>query len=207
MKNFTEVINMKKIVVMASGEGSNFSAIVDSGIIVDCVITDNKNANVIERAKNVNIPVTIVDKDVEEYQPPRGHVNTTVGGRAMSSVMFDNKILKVIPEDTDLIVLAGYCRILSSHFCETWDHKIINIHPSLLPAFSGTIHAIEEAWDHGCKVFGVTVHWVIPEIDAGPIIDQRAIHKLDGDTLKDITQKIHKVEHYIYPATIKELIK
>tara|TARA_B100001013_G_C24609193_1_gene442428 strand:+ start:1036 stop:1629 length:594 start_codon:yes stop_codon:yes gene_type:complete len=197
---------MKKIVVMASGEGSNFSAIVDSGIIVDCVITDNKNANVIERAKNVNIPVTIVDKDVEEYHQPSGRINN-VGGRAMSSVMFDNKILKVIPEDTDLIVLAGYCRILSSHFCEKWDHKIINVHPSLLPAFSGTIHAIKEAWEYGCKVFGVTVHWVIPKIDAGPIIDQRAIHKLDGDTLKDITQKIRKVEHYIYPATIKELIK
>jgi len=197
------VIDMKKIVVMASGEGSNFSAIVDSGIIVNNVITDNKTANVIKRAKKANIPVTIVDKEVEEYQPQM----KMVGGRSMSSVMFDSKILKTIPEDTDLIVLAGYCRILSLHFCETWDHKIINIHPSLLPAFSGTIHAIEEAWEHGCKVFGVTVHWVIPEIDAGPIIDQRAIHKLDGDTLTDITQKIRKVEHYIYPATIKELIK
>jgi len=198
---------MKKIVVMASGEGSNFSAIVDSGIIVDRVITDNKNANVIKRAKNINIPVTIVDKDVEEYHSLTRTGEWTVGGRTMSSVMFDSKILKAIPEDTDLIVLAGYCRILSSHFCEKWDHKIINVHPSLLPAFSGTIHAIKEAWEYGCKVFGVTVHWVIPKIDAGPIIDQQAIYKLDGDTLKDITQKIRKVEHYIYPATIKELIR
>jgi phosphoribosylglycinamide formyltransferase-1 len=76
----------------------------------------------------------------------------------------------------------------------------------LLPAFGGGCHAIEDAWEYGCKVFGVTVHWVTPEVDAGPIITQRAIHKFDDDTLEKITKRIHNVEHYVYPTTIKKLI-
>jgi len=192
----------KKIVVMASGGGSNFSAIVNSDIIVDRVITDNKNANVIKRAEMVNVPVTIVNKDVEEYKPQM----QIEGGRERSSAMFDGKILKAIPEDTDLIVLAGYCRILSPHFCEKWSGKIINVHPSLLPAFSGTIHAIKEAWEHGCRVFGVTIHWVTEEVDAGDIIAQRAVHAIETDTLDTITAQVHQIEHYLYPETIISLL-
>ena len=178
---------MKKVIVMASGEGSNFSAIVDFGIKVDRVITNNPNANVIQRAEKVNVPVDVM---------LRSH--------NIRSTEYDSKL--PIPEDTDLIVLAGWMRILSVPFCEKWDGKMVNIHPSLLPAFGGGCHAIEDAWNHGCKVFGVTVHWVIAEVDAGPIITQRAIHKFDDDTLETITGKIHRVEHYVYPETIKKLI-
>ena len=178
---------MKKVIVMASGEGSNFSAIVDFGIKVDRVITNNPNANVIQRAEKVNVPVDVM---------LRSH--------NIRSTEYDSKL--PIPKDTDLIVLAGWMRILSVPFCEKWDGKMVNIHPSLLPAFGGGCHAIEDAWNHGCKVFGVTVHWVIAEVDAGPIITQRAIHKFDDDTLETITGKIHRVEHYVYPETIKKLI-
>ena len=179
---------MKKIVVMASGEGSNFSAIVDFGIKVDRVITDNPNANVIKRAEKVNVPIFVV----ENKKIPR--------------VSHEKNILEILPEDTDLIVMAGYMRIMTSWFCEKWKNKMVNIHPSLLPAFGGGCHAIEDTWNYGCTVFGITVHWVIPEVDAGPIITQRAIHKLPNDTLKSITEKVHRVEHYVYPETIKKLI-
>ena len=179
---------MKKVVVMASGEGSNFSAIVDFGIKVDRVITDNPNANVIKRAEKVNVPVFVVENKKKER------------------VWHERTILEIIPEDTDLIVMAGYMRILTAWFCNKWKDKMVNIHPSLLPAFGGGCHAIEDAWNHGCTVFGITVHWVIPEVDAGPIITQRAIHKFTDDTLESITGKIHRVEHYVYPETIKKLI-
>ena len=182
---------MKKIVVLASGEGSNFSAIVDSGIKVEKVLTDNPKAGVIKRAIKSSVPVMVLDK--KEYTQIQG--------------WFEHRLDEEIPNDTDLIVLAGFMLILSSWFCEKWAGKIINIHPSLLPAFGGGCHAIKDAWEYGCKIFGVTIHWVIPEVDAGPIITQRAIHKLDDDTLEIITERIHKVEYYVYPETIRKLMK
>jgi phosphoribosylglycinamide formyltransferase-1 len=182
----------KKVIVLASGEGSNFDAIVKSDIVVNKVICNNPKANIIKRAKTASVPVAIID-------PADQH------GHGIGWI--ERRILEEIPEDTDLIVLAGFMRILSPYFCEYWADKIINIHPSILPAFAGTCHAIKEAYDYGCKVFGVTIHWVTPEIDAGPIIAQRAIHKFEDDQLEDIIKKVRSVEHYLYPKTIKELIK
>ena len=184
---------MSKVVVLASGEGSNFSAIVESEIKVDYVITDNKNANVIKRAEKVNVPVFVFDKK-------EGDLKNGIGWS-------ERRIDETIPEDTDLIVLAGYMRILSPYFVEKWENKIINIHPSLLPAFGGGCHAIKDAWEHGCGVFGITIHWVTKEVDGGPIIAQRAIHKLDNDTLELITNQIHRVEHYTYPDIIKKILQ
>jgi phosphoribosylglycinamide formyltransferase-1 len=172
---------MKKIVVLASGEGSNFSAIVKSGIKVDMLITDNKNANVIKRAEKVDVPVFVFDRKE--------------GDRKYGHGWSDGKIGETIPEDVSLIVLAGYMRIIPPVYVKKWINKIINIHPSLLPAFGG-----------GCKVFGVTVHWVDEGVDTGPIIAQKSIYKLDSDTLELITDRIRKVEHNLYPKTIKELI-
>ena len=173
---------------MASGEGSNFSAIVESGIVVNKVITNNPNANVIKRAEKVNVPVDVM---------LRSH--------NIRSTEYDSKL--PIPEDTDLIVLAGWMRILSAPFCEKWEGKMVNIHPSLLPAFGGGCHAIKDTWEYGCEVFGVTVHWVTEEVDEGPIITQRAIHKFEEDTLESITDKIHRVEHYTYPDAIKKILQ
>ena len=187
------------IVVMASGEGSNFSAIVESGIKVNRVITNNPNANVIKRAKKAGVGSYLVvpEKDTMDS------LHKTIESLRKE---YDEQIDYGIHRDTDLIVLAGWMRILSTWFCKKWEGKMINIHPSLLPAFAGGCHAIENAYNHGCKIIGVTIHWVIPEVDAGPIITQRAIHKLDDDTLEIITERIHNVEHYLYPKTIKELI-
>ena len=173
---------MKKVVVMASGEGSNFSAIVNSGIEVAQLISDNKNANVLKRAEKAGVETRLLTPD---YRGREEH---------------EKRISFVMPEDTELVVLAGYMRIFSPWFIERWKNKIINIHPSLLPAFGGGCHAIRDAWKYGCIAFGITVHWVTEEIDAGPIIEQRAIHKFDNDTLETMTNKIHGVEHYTYPA-------
>ena len=181
---------MNKIVVLASGEGSNFSALISSDIVVHKVITNNPKAGIIKRAQKVDVPCAIVDP-AEEHGNGIGWI--------------ERRILEEIPADTDLIVLAGFTRILSPYFCEYWQDKIINIHPSLLPAFAGTCRAIKEAYDHGCKVFGVTIHWVTPEIDAGPIIAQRAIHKFEKDTLEDMISRVRTMEHYLYPKIIKEL--
>jgi len=189
-----DIKHLKKIIVMASGEGSNFSAIVERGIIVERVITDNPNANVIIRAKKADVGSCLIAPDKKETREEYDKkVDYMIGGRG--------------PNDIDLIVLAGWMRILSPWFCEKWAGKIINIHPSLLPAFGGGCHAIRDAWEHGCEVFGVTIHWVISEVDAGPIITQRAIHKFESDTLEKITEKIHKVEYYVYPETIRKLMK
>ena len=179
---------MKKVVVMASGEGSNFSAIVNSGIEVAQLISDNKNANVLKRAEKVGVETRLLtpDRGREEHE---------------------KRISFVMPEDTELVILAGYMRIFSPWFIERWKNKIVNIHPSLLPAFGGGCHAIRDAWKYGCIAFGITVHWVTEEVDAGPIIEQRAIHKFDNDTLETLTNKIHGVEHYTYPAVIKKILQ
>ena len=184
---------MKKVVVLASGEGSNFSAIVDFGIKVDKVITDNPNANVIKRAEKVGVPCISFDR--------KG------GDQKYGFGWCDRMVDETIPEDVSLIVLAGYMRILSPYFVKKWADKIINIHPSLLPAFGGGCHAIKDTWEYGCKVFGVTVHWVTEEVDEGPIITQRAIHKFEEDTLESITGRIHRVEHYTYSDAIKKILR
>ena len=188
---------MKKIVVMASGEGSNFSAIVESGITVHKVITDNSNANVIKRAKEAGIGSCLIKHDKKETREEYDkQIDYYIGGRGDFPNLYS----------VDLIVLAGWMRIFSPWFCEKWAGKIINIHPSLLPAFAGGCNAIEDAYNHGCKIIGVTIHWVTPEVDAGPIIAQGVTHVLPGHTLETVKEDVHRLEHYLYPKTIKELI-
>ena len=189
---------MKKIVVMASGEGSNFSAIVESGIKVHKVITNNPKANVIKRAKEAGVGSCLI---VPDKQEPREEydkqIDYMIGGRGDFPNLYS----------VDLIVLAGWMRIFSTWFCEKWADKIINIHPSLLPAFAGGCNAIEDAYNYGCKVTGCTIHWVTPEVDAGPIIAQGVNHIFPGQSLKTVKEDVHKLEHYLYPKTIKELIE
>ena len=187
---------MKKIVVMASGEGSNFSAIVESGITVHKVITDNPNANVIKRAKEAGVGSCLIVPDKQGKAFPENIYRKE----------YDKQVDYGIYHDIDLIVLAGWMRIFSNWFCEKWAGKIINIHPSLLPAFAGGCNAVEDAYNYGCKVTGCTIHWVTPEVDAGPIIAQGVNHIFPGQSLKTVKEDVHKLEHYLYPKTIKELI-
>jgi phosphoribosylglycinamide formyltransferase-1 len=184
----------KKIVVFASGSGTNFEEIAKkakSNYIeadISLLISDKASAGAIRRAINLGVvPIVINWKNREE---------------AEEKTM---KILQIV--EPDLIVLAGFMRILSPQFVSEWKYKILNIHPSLLPAFQGTTKAIDQAYNYGVKITGCTVHFVDESVDGGPIIIQAAVNIDDNDTPERIAERIHKLEHEIYPWAIKKVIE
>ena len=174
---------MKNIAIFASGSGSNFEAIVHAinrGEInakVSMLVCNKPKAKVISRAKRLGIPVN------EDF---------SAASLKEAGVAF--------------IVLAGYMRILSPEFVKAYEGRIVNIHPSLLPAFPG-LHAIPKAYESGAKTTGVTVHYVDEGVDTGPIIAQEIVEILPGDTLESLESKIHEVEHKLYISVLKELFK
>ena len=184
-----------KLIVLASGNGSNFEAIVrhirdeNLPLKVTYLLTDNPKAYALKRAERLGIPSKILDY--------KSFDNRDEYNRALL------KFLKSL--DFDLIVLAGYMRILPPFIVREFWRKIINIHPSLLPAFPG-LHAIEKAYKYGVKVTGVTVHYVDEGVDTGPIIMQECVKIEDDDTLETLEEKIHKVEHEIYIKAIKKIL-
>ncbi len=184
------------IAILASGNGSNFEAIakaVKRGYIKACIkvlITDKEKAFARNRAKKYNIDDIFVDPS-----------------RFNSRAEFDKEIVKILErENIDLIVLAGFMRILSGYIVKKFKGKIINIHPALLPAFKGE-KSIERALKYGCKITGVSVHFVDKKIDNGPIILQKAIEISQRITLKNLEKKIHSIEHKLYPLAIKLFVE
>ena len=182
----------KRIAVLASGRGSNFQAVIDAirqgKIPTTCValITDNPEAYAIERAKNAGIPVTIIDYS-----------------SFSSSEMYERTLLSVMEQaDVDLFVLAGYMRILGTSIVHTFSGKIMNIHPALLPSFTG-LHAQRQALNYGVKVSGCTVHFVDESLDCGPIILQRCVTVLDGDDEDLLAERILRYEHECLPEAIR----
>jgi len=180
------------IAILASGNGSNFEAIakaVKRGYIkasIKVLITDKRNAFVRERTKRNNIKDIFVD--------PK---------KFKSRTAFDKEIVRILKtEKINLIVLAGFMRILSTDFVKKFQNHIINIHPALLPAFRGE-RAIERALKYGCKVTGVTVHFIDEKVDNGPVILQEAVKIKKGETLKSLEERVHKLEHKLYPLAIK----
>jgi len=183
---------MINIGVLASGRGTNLQAIikaVEEGIIegeISIVISDNRDAFALKRAKQNNIKTEYLNfksfKDREDY---------------------DKEIIKTLEEKKiDLVVLAGYMRILSPYFIRTYKNKIMNIHPALLPSFPG-LHAQRQAVEYGVKISGCTVHFVDEGVDSGPIILQKSIQVSADDTEESLTEKILKEEHQIYPRAIQ----
>ena len=179
------------IAVFASGRGSNFSAIIKAAKkgkikgIIALLVCDNPEAGVIKRAKRSGVKVALFLK--KEFA---------------SKADFENKIIQTLREnDIKLIALAGFMRLLSPGFVKMYSGRIINIHPSLLPAFKGE-QAIKDAFDYGVKATGVTVHFVDELMDHGPIILQTAVKVEETDTLGSLEAKIHKLEHKIYPRAI-----
>ena len=183
---------MINIGVLVSGRGTNLQAIIEAieeGKIegeIKVVISDNPDAYALKRAKQHNIETQYINfkkfKKREDY---------------------DKEIIKSLKEKKiDLVVLAGYMRILSPYFIRTYKNKIINIHPALLPSFPG-LHAQKQAVEYGVKVSGCTVHFVDEGIDSGPIILQKAVEVNDDDTEESLTEKILKEEHQIYPQAIQ----
>lgn len=181
------------ISVLVSGRGSNFQSILDAaaeGLIKDvnfaCVISDKKEAKALERARDNNIEAVFVDP-----------------GSFSSRAEFDREIIRILKEhDTDLVLLAGYMRIITEELVNAYAGKIMNIHPALLPAFKG-LHAQKQALDYGVKVAGCTVHFVEADLDAGPIIIQKTVPVLPGDTEDSLSDRILAEEHKAYPEAVR----
>lgn len=183
---------MKHIAVVASGRGSNFQAVIDAirngKVPAECValITDNPKAYALERAKKAGIPVRIIDYATF---PSR-----EVYERALLAAMQD--------VNADLFVLAGYMRILGALIVKAFPGKIINIHPALLPGFTG-LHAQRQAFKYGVKVSGCTVHFVDESLDGGPIILQQCVPVLETDDEDALAERILMHEHECLPEAIR----
>ena len=185
-------IMAKRIVVVASGRGSNFQAVIEAlqrGMIpAACValVTDNPKAYAIERAETAGIPVVVVDYAV-----------------SASRESYEQALLCALQEARpDLIVLAGYMRILGQAIVQEYAGKMINIHPALLPSFAG-LHAQRQALLHGVKVTGCTVHFVDESLDGGPIILQRCVRVMDEDDEDTLAQRILIQEHIALPEAVR----
>ncbi|MPM66418.1 Phosphoribosylglycinamide formyltransferase [bioreactor metagenome] len=185
-----------KIAVLVSGRGSNLQAIIDSiekGYIknaaVNVVISNKADAYALERARKNGISAVFLD--------PKG----------LDKAEYDREILKVLRQyDTDLLLLAGYFRLLGNDIIEAYRHRILNIHPSLLPAFKG-LHAQKQAFEYGVKVAGCTVHFVDEGLDSGPIIIQKCVPVLPEDTEETLTDRILEQEHIIYPEAVRLFVE
>ncbi|WP_028975156.1 phosphoribosylglycinamide formyltransferase [Spirochaeta cellobiosiphila] len=183
---------MAKIAVMASGSGSNFEALVKglhgTSHKVELLICDKQQAYALTRAEKLEIPSYVV----------------LYRGRKREEAEED--ILSILEKaQVDLVVLAGYMRLLSPTFVNPLKDKIINIHPSLLPKHPGT-HGIEDSWKSDDSEMGITIHYVDQGMDTGPIIEQYSFVKEDKDTLDTVEKKIHSLEHKYYPEVIIRLL-
>ncbi len=186
---------MKNIAVFASGNGSNFEAIVSAcerGEIdakVCIMVCDKPNAYVVERAKRHGVESFVFSP--KEYG---------------SKSEYENRIIELLDGlNVDLVCLAGYMRVVGDDLLKCYEGRMINIHPALLPSFKGP-HAIQRAFDFGVKVFGVTVHHVTEELDGGEIIMQRGFEYY-GDDVDELESKIHAVEHVLFVEAINKVLE
>ncbi|MBE2940596.1 MULTISPECIES: phosphoribosylglycinamide formyltransferase [Anoxybacillus] len=186
---------MKRVAIFASGSGTNFQAIVDAvkkGDIqaeVALLVCDRPQAKVIERAMREHVPIFVFNP--KQYETKQ---------------QFEREILQQLQQkEIDLVVLAGYMRLIGPTLLQAYPNRIVNIHPSLLPAFPGK-DAIGQAYRYGVKVTGVTVHYVDEGMDTGPIIAQRALYIDDGEPLESVERRIHEIEHVLYPQVIQQLL-
>ena len=179
---------MKSGVILISGRGSNMRSIVEAqtGLDIRMVISNRPDAAGLPWAAQRGIPTAVVD----HRQFP---------GREA----FDAELARVIERSKpDLVLLAGFMRILTPAFIERFANRMLNIHPSLLPAFTG-LHTHRRALEAGVKLHGCTVHLVTPELDSGPIVIQAAVPVLAGDTEESLAARVLAAEHRIYPQAVR----
>jgi phosphoribosylglycinamide formyltransferase 1 len=187
-----------RIGVLGSGKGSNFVAIADAcaaGSVpaqVAVVLSDVAEAGILARARERGIPA--------HFLPP-GKFRTKLEEEAER-----NYIAALQAAGVDLVVLAGFMRVLKDAFLGAFAGRIVNIHPSLLPSFPG-LAAWEQALAHGVRVTGCTVHFVDAGVDSGPIIGQQTVPVLDDDTAETLHQRIHAAEHALYPRCVAALAR
>jgi len=187
-----------KLGVLGSGKGSNFAAIADAiaaGKIpaeTGIVLSDVESAGILAQARGRKIPAQFI---------PPGKFRTKLDEDAERNYVAALQAAKV-----DLIVLAGFMRVLKGDFLRAFEGRIVNIHPSLLPSFPG-LEAWKQALDHGVKTTGCTVHFVDAGVDAGPIIGQQTVPVLDNDTPESLHARIHSAEHDLYPKCVAAIAR
>jgi phosphoribosylglycinamide formyltransferase-1 len=181
----------RRLGVLISGRGSNLQSIIDAtatgrlDATIAVVIANKEDAGGLERARRVGVDTAVLKHTSYE-----------------SREAYDGALINELRRrDVGLVCLAGFMRLLSVRFVEAFPNRIVNIHPSLLPAFPG-LDGQGQAWTHGVKVAGATVHVVTPELDAGPIVLQATVPVYDTDTPEDLATRILMEEHRIYPEAI-----
>ena len=185
----------KRLAVLCSGNGSNLQAFLDAerkGALgpaeVALVVCDRPEAYALVRANRAGKPAALLN-----YQD------------FATREAFDAALLGVLRKaGIDFVILAGFMRILSAKFVGAFSGRMLNVHPSLLPAFRGA-HAIRDAVEYGARVTGVTVHFVTPELDSGPVIFQEAVIVKADDTAETLAKRVHAVEHRLYPLAARRL--
>jgi phosphoribosylglycinamide formyltransferase-1 len=184
----------KRVAILISGRGSNMSALIEAASArnypaeIALIVSNRIAAKGLDLAKSKSIPTTTIDhaayKSREEFEAE------------LAKQLTGAKI--------DIICLAGFMRVLTAGFVKQWEGRLLNIHPSLLPAFKG-IDTHVRALDAGVKVHGCTVHFVVPELDSGPIVMQAAVPVLEGDDEEELAMRVLAAEHRIYPEALRLL--
>ena len=182
----------KNVVILISGRGSNMQAIVEAklpNVHIAAVLSNKSDASGLKWAHTQGIATDSLNhKDFSDR------------------FSFDQAMIKKIDKfQPDLVVLAGYMRIVTPEFCRHYENRLINIHPSLLPSFTG-LHTHQRAIDTGCRLAGCTVHFVTPELDCGPIIEQAAVPVVDNDTADSLAARVLTAEHRIYPQAVADFV-
>lgn len=181
-----------KVGILISGRGSNMAALIRAAAAPDypaeiaCVVSNRADAPGLGLATAAGVATTVVSH--------RNHLDRETFDRAVS--------VELERHGVGLVVMAGFMRILSPWFPTRWANRLINIHPSLLPAFRG-LHVQQQAIDAGVRLSGCTAHFVIPDLDSGPIIAQAAVPVLDGDTAETLSARILRQEHRLYPEVVR----
>ena len=171
--------------VLVSGNGTNLQALIDAGLPISAVASNKKDAYALQRARDAGLPSATFSLDC--------HANRTERDLVLATWLEEH--------DVDLVVLAGYMHLLTEPFLRCFPGRIVNVHPSLLPAFPG-VHAIDDALAAGVETTGVTVHYVDEGLDTGPVIVQEEIAVEPRETLE---ARIHDVEHRLLPGVVREL--
>lgn len=181
-----------RVGVLASGGGTNFQALHDACVTeyapaeIVCVLSNRRDAGVLRRAARAGVEGVFVDP-----------------ADAPDREAYDRLLLSHLKRfGVDLVCNAGYMRILSEVFCDAYRRSALNVHPSLLPAFPG-LRAIEQAWEWGVKVTGATVHIVTHDLDAGPIVFQRAVDVRPDETPESLEHRVHLAEYVVYPKALR----
>ena len=193
LKSLNRFTPKLKIAILASGEGSNFQVLIDLAkkdlfdIDIKLLICNKKNAGCVKRANDEKIPYFICEESSCKNRDD-----------------FEKKIIKKLREsDIELIIMAGWMKIVTEKFIDSVSKKIINIHPSLLPSFKGK-NPIKDALENGSLITGCSVHYVVPEVDSGQLIIQAAIAINKDENIDNLTNNIHQIEHLILPFAISE---